>query len=76
MPKVKYLETPLTNDKGIREESKRNYLLPISPQSFDCPFAIYKHKIKICSTNTIFCCFVWGETWSLTVRKENRLKFF
>jgi hypothetical protein len=31
MPKVKYLETPLTNDKGIREESKRNHLLPFSP---------------------------------------------
>jgi hypothetical protein len=48
MPKLKYLETPLSNDKDIREESKRKCLLPFSQQSFDCPFALYEYKIKIC----------------------------
>jgi hypothetical protein len=33
-------------------------------------------KVKIIKHYNLICCFVWGETWSLTTQEEHRLRMF
>jgi len=77
----KYLGTTLTNRNSIQEEIKSRLKLSIA-----CYYSVQKLlsssllsknlKIKICRTIILPVVLYGGETWSLTLREERRLRVF
>ena len=75
----KYLGTNLTNQNSIQEEIKSEfgeYLLSFGAEAFVFQFAIQKFRIKIYTTIILPVVLYGCKTWSLTWRKERKLRVF
>jgi len=72
-----YLGTTTTNQNSIQEEIKSRLKSPHSVQNLLSPSLLPKNlKIKIHRIIILFVVFYGCETWSLTLRKERRLRVF
>ena len=82
MEKIRYLEVTVTNTNGIREEIKhrinRGNACYYSLEKILTSRLLSKKKLKVKTHETIILPVVlYGcETWSLTLRKEHRLRVF
>jgi hypothetical protein len=74
----KYLGATLTNQNSIHEEQTQvgECLLSFGGESFVFQVAIQKYKDLGIQNRSFTCCLYGRETWSLTLRQEQRLRVF